>query len=242
MPLIIEQFICRTDNYGVLVHDPDTGMTASIDAPEETAIAERLKARGWNLDYIFTTHHHLDHVEGNIGLKRAFGATITGPAMEADRIPGIDRTVRGGDRLLLGDYEIDVLETPGHTLGHVSYLVPKARTAFVADTLFAVGCGRVIEGTMDMMWDSLLRLAVLPDDTTVYCGHEYTEANIRFALTIEPDNSDLVRRAGEVKALRSDGRMTLPTTIALEKRTNPFLRAGNAERFAELRRRKDAFK
>jgi len=242
MPLIVEQFICRTDNYGLLVHDPDTGMTAAIDAPEEAPIAEHLTAHGWNLDEIFITHHHADHVEGNIALKRAFGATITGPAMEADRIPGIDRTVRGGDKLLLGDYDIAVMETPGHTLGHISYLIPKARTAFVADTLFAVGCGRVIEGTMEMMWDSLLKLASLPDDTTVYCGHEYTEANIRFALTVEPGNPDLVSRAAEVKALRAEGRMTLPTTIALEKKTNPFLRAGNAERFAELRRRKDAFK
>ncbi|HVZ13127.1 MAG TPA: hydroxyacylglutathione hydrolase [Bauldia sp.] len=242
MPLIIEQFICRTDNYGVLVHDPDTGMTAAIDAPEEAPIAERLKQRGWNLDDIYITHHHADHVEGNIALKRAFGATITGPAREADRIPGIDRTVNGGDRLMLGEYAVDVIETPGHTLGHVSYLIPEARIAFVADTLFAVGCGRVIEGTMEMMWESLLRLAALPDDTTVYCGHEYTEANIRFALTVEPNNPDLIRRAAEVKALRAEGRMTLPTTIALEKKTNPFLRAGSAERFAELRRRKDAFK
>jgi len=242
MPLTIEQFICRTDNYGVLLHDDQTGLTAAIDAPEEAPIAERLKARGWNLDHIFITHHHEDHVEGNVALKRAFGSTITGPAKEADKIPAIDRKVSGGDTIAFGDYRIEVMDTPGHTLGHISYLIRSERLAFVADTLFAVGCGRVIEGTMPMMWDSLVKLAALPDDTIVYCGHEYTEANIRFALTVEPDNPDLVRRAAAVKALRAEGRMTLPTTIGLEKQTNPFLRAGSAERFAELRRRKDAFK
>jgi len=242
MPLTIEQFICRTDNYGVLLHDDQTGLTAAIDAPEEAPIAERLKARGWNLDHIFITHHHEDHVEGNVALKRAFGSTITGPAKEADKIPAIDRKVSGGDTIAFGDYRIEVMDTPGHTLGHISYLIRSERLAFVADTLFAVGCGRVIEGTMPMMWDSLVKLAALPDDTIVYCGHEYTEANIRFALTAEPDNPDLVRRAAVVKALRAEGRMTLPTTIGLEKQTNPFLRAGSAERFAELRRRKDAFK
>ena len=242
MPLTIEQFICRTDNYGVLLHDDQTGLTAAIDAPEEAPIAERLKARGWNLDHIFITHHHEDHVEGNVALKRAFGSTITGPAKEADKIPAIDRKVSGGDTIAFGDYRIEVMDTPGHTLGHISYLIRSERLAFVADTLFAVGCGRVIEGTMPMMWDSLMKLAALLDDTIVYCGHEYTEANIRFALTVEPDNPDLVRRAAAVKALRAEGRMTLPTTIGLEKQTNPFLRAGSAERFAELRRRKDAFK
>ena len=243
MPLTIEQFICRTDNYGVLLHDDESGLTAAIDAPEAGRIAERLKAEGWNLDHIFITHHHEDHVEGNVALKRAFGATITGPAKEADKIPAIDRTVSGGDRVAFGSYEVEVLETPGHTLGHVSYLIRSERMAFVADTLFAAGCGRVIEGTMPMMWDSLMKLAALPDDTHVYYGHEYTAANIRFALTVEPDNADLLKRAAMVKSLSEAGKVLPPTTtIGLEKRTNPFLRAGNAEHFGELRRRKDAFK
>jgi hydroxyacylglutathione hydrolase len=253
MPLIVEQFICRSDNYGVLLHDPDTGMTAAIDAPEEAAIAERIRARGWNLDHIFVTHHHADHVEGNVGLKRMFGATITGPAKEADRIPAIDRTVSEGDRVSLGGYEIDVMETPGHTLGHISYLVPGARMAFVADTLFAVGCGRVLEGTMEMMWQSLTKLAALPGDTAIYFGHEYTEANIRFALTIEPDNEDLRARAEEAKREVAAGRATVPTTMGEEKRANVFLRADvpavatavglagkpAAQVFAEVRARKN---
>jgi hydroxyacylglutathione hydrolase len=168
----------------------------------------------------------------------------------------VDRTVKGGDCIRLGSYDIDIIDTPGHTLGHISYYLPAARTAFVADTLFAVGCGRVIEGTMAMMWDSLAKLMALPGDTAIYCGHEYTEANIRFAMTIEPDNVALVARAAEVKALRAAGQATLPTTIAREKETNPFLRArepgirarlgmkdaSDAAVFGEIRRRKDSFK
>jgi hydroxyacylglutathione hydrolase len=256
MPLIVEQFPCRSDNFGVLIHDPDQRVTASIDAPEEEPIVARLKEKGWNLDRILTTHHHEDHVEANLALKRAYGCAITGPAKEADRIPGIDDRVSGGDSFRFGGYEVRVIDTPGHTIGHISYWLPGAGIAFVADTLFALGCGRIFEGTAEMMWNSLEKLAALPDQTVVYCGHEYTEANARFAVTIEPENPELMRRAEEVRRLRSEGAATLPTTIALEKSTNPFLRADEAtvrarlgmddapaaEVFAEIRRRKDDFR
>jgi len=256
MALIIEQFFCRSDNYGVLIHDPDAGLTASIDAPEEKPIRDALAAKGWRLDRILTTHHHGDHVQANLPLKTTYGCTIVGPAGEADRIPGIDELVKGGDTFTFGGFAVHVIDTPGHTLGHISYWLPSAGVAFVADTLFALGCGRVFEGTPEMMWDSLLKLRALPDETRIYCGHEYTEANARFALTIEPDNADLVARAEEVKRLRAAGKPTLPTTIALEKATNPFLRADTpgmgarlgmadampAAVFAEIRRRKDNFR
>jgi hydroxyacylglutathione hydrolase len=256
MALIIEQFICRSDNFGVLVHDPDSGLTVSIDAPAEAPILAKLKEKGWRLDRILTTHHHGDHVEANLALKSAFGCTITGPAAEATKIPGIDTQVKQGDSFTLGGYEVRVIETPGHTLGHVSYWLPGANTAFTADTLFAMGCGRVFEGTPAMMYASLEKLRALPDETIVYCGHEYTETNARFALTVDPGNADLARRYDEVKRLRAAGKATLPTTIALEKRTNPYFRVDDAgirkalgmenatpvEVFAEIRQRKDNFK
>lgn len=256
MALVIEQFMCREDNFGVLIHDPDSGLTASIDAPEAGPIRDRLKDNGWNLDRILTTHHHQDHVEGNLPLKEEFGCQITGPAAEADRIPGIDTKVKGRDTFKFGALEIHVIDTPGHTLGHVSYWIPEAAVVFVADTLFALGCGRVFEGTPEMMWESLEKLHALPDQTTVYCGHEYTEANARFAVTVEPENKELLNRYDEIMALRAAGKPTLPTTIGLEKRTNPFLRvneqsirthvgmenAAPAQVFAEIRKRKDNFR
>jgi hydroxyacylglutathione hydrolase len=255
MALLIEQFPCRSDNFGVLIHDPRSGLTASIDAPEEAPIRAKLAEKKWHLAQIFTTHHHADHVEGNLPLKADFDCVVTGPTGEAAAIPGIDKTVSEGDKIEFGDFSIEVIETPGHTLGHVSYWIPSQKVAFVADTLFAMGCGRVIEGTPAMMWNSLEKLLALPDDTTVYCGHEYTLANARFALTIEPGNPDLVARAKAVEKLRAAGKPTLPTTIALEKKTNPFLRvdepavrellgmvdASPAEVFAEIRGRKDRF-
>jgi hydroxyacylglutathione hydrolase len=255
MALAIEQFTCRSDNFGVLIHDSQSGLTASIDAPEEGPISAKLAENNWHLNEIFTTHHHGDHVEGNLALKEVFGCRITGPAGETDKIPGIDKTVGQGDTITFADMEIKVIETPGHTLGHVSYWIPSRNVAFVADTLFAMGCGRVFEGTAEMMWNSLEKLLALPDETTIYCGHEYTLANAKFALTIEPDNADLVARAKEVEQLRAEGKPTLPTTMAMEKKTNPFLRvnepairanlgmtgASPTEVFAEIRGRKDRF-
>lgn len=256
MALVIEQFTCRSDNFGVLIHDPASGLTAAIDAPEEAPIRAKLKEKGWRLDMIFTTHHHGDHVEGNAGLKAEYRCLITGPAAEADKIPAIDRRVSGGDVLHFGAAEVQVIDTPGHTLGHVSYWLPSESVAFTADTLFAMGCGRVFEGTPEMMFASLEKLRALPDQTAIYCGHEYTEANARFALTVDPDNGELLRRTDAVKELRAAGKATLPTTIALEKQTNPYFRVDDAairkqlamehatpaEVFAEIRKRKDSFK
>ena len=252
-PLEIELFPCRTDNFGVLLHDPATGATASIDAPEERPILDALARRGWTLSHIFTTHHHNDHVEANAALKQRFGVTIIGPARET--IPGIDRKVDGGDTFDFAGRRVEVIATPGHTLGHICFYLPEEKLLFAADTLFALGCGRLFEGTPADMWASLSRLAALPDDTTVYFGHEYTLSNARFAKTIDPENAALSQRVAEIEALRAKGGFTAPTTIRLEKATNPFLRAadpairrhlgmeraGDAEVFAEIRGRKDRF-
>jgi hydroxyacylglutathione hydrolase len=253
--LQIEQFPCRSDNFGVLIHDTATGATASIDAPEENPILDVLEQRGWQLTHILVTHHHLDHVEANLALKNKFSATIIGPRDEADKIPGLDTAVGGGDKFKFEEFDVEVIATPGHTLGHISYYFPGAETVFTADTLFALGCGRIFEGTPAQMYQSLQKLAALPDNTVVYCGHEYTEANARFALTINPGNQQLVQRATDIHGLRATGKPTLPTTIGLEKVTNPFLRADDPdirklldmesatdeEVFAEIRRRKDNF-
>lgn len=222
--LQIYQFPCLSDNFGVLVHDPEANLTASIDAPEASRVTTALDEKGWRLTHILTTHHHADHTGGNAELKAATGCRIIGPRTEAAKVPGIDEPVGEGGAFAFGAHRIEVLDTPGHTAGHITYVIPSARVAFVGDTLFAMGCGRVIEGTPQMMWDSLKKLMALPNDTTVYCGHEYTQANARFALTIEPDNAALQKRAKEVDEMRAAGKATLPTTIGLELDTNPFLR------------------
>ena len=255
MALEIDQFFCRSDNFGVLIHDSEANVTASIDAPAFQPIVDQLAAKGWDLNEILVTHHHQDHVEANLTLKTAFDCSITAPAAEASKIPGVDREVKGGDTFMFGTYEVQVIETPGHTLGHISYYLPAAKVAFVADTMFAMGCGRVFEGTPEMMWASLEKLLALPDDTTVYCGHEYTQANAKFALTIEPDNVHLKARAAEIDEKRARGEPTVPTTIGAELDSNPFLRADRdevkmavgmpnadpADVFAEVRGRKDRF-
>jgi hydroxyacylglutathione hydrolase len=255
MALTIVQFRCRTDNYGVLVHHDETGATAAIDAPDADVIRATLERNQWRLDTILTTHHHGDHVAGNLALKEAYGCTIIGPAREAAKIPGIDQAVDDGDSAVAAGATARVMATPGHTLGHISYFMNDAGAVFVGDTLFAMGCGRLFEGDAQTMWASLRRLAALPPATRVYCGHDYAAANARFALTIEPENPALVARAAEVAARSAEGLLTLPTTIALELKTNPFLRADQpairdrlkmnraapAEVFAEIRRRKDGF-
>lgn len=254
-PLELEVFLCRSDNFGVLVHDPESGLTASIDAPEEAAVATAAKRRGWKISHIFATHHHTDHVEGNLALKEQFGCEIIGPVNEAVAIPGLDKSMADGDSLPFGDHMVNVIETPGHTVGHICYHFADDKLLFAADTLFALGCGRLLERPAADMWHSLQKLAVLPDETAIYFGHEYTLSNARFALTIDPDNERLKTRAAEIEALRAEGRFTIPTTLGLEKETNPFLRAAdpairrnllmesktNEEVFAEIRRRKDNF-
>jgi hydroxyacylglutathione hydrolase len=253
--LDIHHFICREDNYGVLIHDTRTGATASIDAPDALAVEKALKQKGWQLTHILTTHHHGDHVEGNLALKEMFGCKIIGPRNDGD-IPGIDQKVAGGETYTFADREVRVIDTPGHTKGHIVLHLPSEHLLFAGDTLFAMGCGRVIEGTLEQMWQSLDKLRALPVHTTVHVGHEYTEANARFALTIEPGNRALQQRAAVVAAQRAKGQMTLPTTIGEELKTNVFLRpdskdiraklaleqASDAEVFAETRRRKDSFK
>ena len=255
MDLVIDSFICGRDNYGVLIHDQSSGQTAAIDAPDGDAILARLEQRGRGLDLLLITHHHSDHTAGNLVLKKATGCLIIGPAKEADRIPGIDRSVSGEENVTLGEHRFKVIETPGHTTGHVCYWSREQELAFVGDTLFSLGCGRVFEEPLPTMWHSLDKLAQLPRETQVYCGHEYTEANGRFAISIEPNNLDLQARVSEVRRLSAGGGMTLPTTIGQERATNPFLRADKprlkralgmadaapAEVFSELRRRKDTF-
>lgn len=221
----IHQFICLKDNYGVLVRDPATGAVATIDAPNGDEVAAALRSKGWKLTHILNTHRHGDHTDGNLPLKTATGCTIIGPRGEADQVPGIDKAVGDGDTFMLGSIEVRVLDTPGHTKGHITFWMPSAGVAFAGDTLFAMGCGRVFEGNAEQMWNSLSKLAALPPATKVYCGHEYTLANAKFALTIEPENEKLQARVKETEAQRARGEMTLPTTIAVELETNPFLRA-----------------
>ncbi len=222
--LEIEQFACLSDNYAVLIHDPETGVTASIDAPDAQAILARLSAKGWKLTHLFVTHHHGDHTGGNLALKEATNCTVIGPKAEAERIPGIEVEVGQGDKLAFGNFEVEVLDTPGHTLGHIAYWIPSAKVAFVGDTLFAMGAGRIFEGNAEMMWGSIEKIMRLPPDTEIYCGHEYTQANARFALTLEPNNAALVNRAKDVDRLRDENKPTLPTRLDRELETNPFLR------------------
>jgi hydroxyacylglutathione hydrolase len=253
--LQVHQFPTRSDNYGVLVHEPKTGATAAIDAPDAEELLAALHEKGWKLSHILTTHHHHDHTAGNAIVKRMTGCTIVGPAAEAESIPGIDATVKEGDTVEIGGALARVIETPGHTRGHVSYHFPDDKLVFVGDTLFSVGCGRLLEGDAKTMWSSLQKLAKLPPETQLYCGHEYTNANCRFALTVEPENDALQSRAAEVAGLAERGEPALPTNIAQELATNPFLRPsspaiqkrldmegqGPVEIFAEIRRRKDRF-
>jgi hydroxyacylglutathione hydrolase len=253
--LEIELLPVLNDNYAYLVHEPKAGVTAVVDPPVVAPVLERLKARGWKLDWILSTHHHSDHTAGNLELKEATGCRVAGARADEARIPGIDLKLAEGDRFKLGEADAQVLETPGHTSGHISLWFRDSRALFCADTLFSLGCGRVIEGSHAQMWNSLSKLAALPDDTLAYCGHEYTQANARFALSVDPDNKALQARAAEVDRQRAAGEPTVPTTIAAERAANPFLRAGDkairkklgmesasdAEVFAEIRRRKDRF-
>ncbi|AZS19989.1 MULTISPECIES: hydroxyacylglutathione hydrolase [unclassified Caulobacter] len=248
MALIVHQFPCLSDNYGFLVRDEATGKVAAIDTPDAGAILAELGRLGWPLDMILNTHWHPDHAGGNEALKTATGATIAGPA-EVTRIAPLDRALRDGDVVMLGETRLQVIDTGGHTLGHISYHDAENAIAFVGDTLFALGCGRLFEGTAEQMWASLQRLAALPDETAVYCAHEYTASNARFALAV--DNAPETKaRAESVFAARDRSEPTVPTTIGVEKATNPFLRApllrpgaaSPAQAFGDIRAAKDGFK
>jgi len=252
----IHQFLCLKDNYGVLIHDSGSGATAAIDAADADAVIAAAAAQGWELTDLLVTHHHFDHVQGIPGLKARFPKLrVAGPAKEAARIDSLDALLSEGDYARVGALAAKVVETPGHTAGHIVYWFEEDEIVFTGDALFSLGCGRVFETPYAVMWDSLVKLAALPGETEVYCGHEYTEANARFALTIEPDNPVLRSRAVEVAALRAAGKPTVPTTMAAELAANPFLRAelpsvqaalgmagaDPAAVFAEMRARKDRF-
>lgn len=253
--LEIHMFPCLTDNYGYLLHDAGSGVTAAVDTPDAEEIAAQLDAKGWRLTHILNTHHHGDHAGGNLELKRRTGCTIIGPRADAARIPGIDVGVGEGDVVELGPHRAQVYDTPGHTRGHIVYYFADARAAFVGDTLFAMGCGRLFEGTPIEMWSSLSKILAWPDDTRIYCAHEYTQSNARFALTVEPQNSRLKQRAEQVARLRAAGTPTVPSTLGEERATNPFLRpqspdlratigltqSPDVEVFAKTRALKDAF-
>ena len=246
---------CLKDNYAYILHEPRTRAVAVVDPSEAAPVIDALRARGLALTHILNTHHHFDHTGGNLELKERTGARIIGPRADADRIPGIDIQVGQGDLVAIGTAIARVYDIPAHTRGHIAFWFEEAKAVFTGDTMFAMGCGRLFEGTPDQMWQSLSTLARLPADTRIYCGHEYTQSNGRFALSLEPGNADLVARMKEVDDLRQRGPPTIPSTIGLELKTNPFLRpdseelrrtlrmerAAMVEVFAETRRRKDVF-
>ncbi len=248
MALDVRQFPCLSDNYGFIVRDEASGRTACVDTPDAEAILAALSAAGWGLDLVLNTHWHPDHAGGNRAVQAATGARIVGPE-EVLRIAPLDQAVKGGDEIRLGDTRIQVIDCSGHTLGHVAYHAPEANMAFVGDTLFAMGCGRLFEGEPAQMWASLQRLAALPEQTIIFCAHEYTESNVRFALSLDSDPA-VAERAQIVFEARRKGEPTVPTTIARERATNPFLRApllmpdapDPVTAFAQVRSAKDEFK
>jgi hydroxyacylglutathione hydrolase len=250
----VHMFPCLQDNYGFLLHDPDSGETACIDTPEADRILAEAEEQRWRITQIWNTHWHPDHAGGNARIKAATGCRILGPRGEVQKIGDMDRELAEGDVVQLGSTSAHVLDTPGHTAGHIVYVVNGHPIAFVGDTLFALGCGRLFEGTPEQMWASLGKLRALPDDTRVYCAHEYTESNARFAVSVDPGNADLAAYAARVSALRAEGRPTVPTTIGVERAANPFLRADDPRlqaamgfagdavaTFAEVRERKNRF-
>ncbi len=251
MPIEVRQFACLSDNYGYLVRDEASGLAAAVDTPDGDTVLRALEASGWRLGLILNTHWHADHTDGNAAVQAATGAQIVGPE-EVRRVAPLDRAVVEGDEVKLGETTFRVIETPGHTLGHISYYDAADNAAFVGDTMFAMGCGRLFEGTPAQMWDSLSKLAGLPDATKVYCAHEYTASNARFALTLD-HSADMAARAERVFAARARGESTVPTTIGEEKASNPYLRATElagalgvtsrnpAENFAAIRAAKDVF-
>ena len=244
---------CLKDNYAYLLREKASGKTALIDAPEAGPIRDKLSERGWTLHEIWITHHHSDHIDGVQALRSA--KTVRGAAKDARRLPELDDALRAGGSFTFAGHEVEVLDVPGHTVGHIAYYVADAKAIFTGDSLMSAGCGRLFEGTPELMWSSLRRIATLPDDTMIYSGHEYTQTNLRFALTIEPDSAALHARMAAVSALRAAKRPSVPVSLKEEKATNPFLRAGlqsvkddislpqasDVEAFAEIRRRRDTF-
>ncbi|MDW3224998.1 MAG: hydroxyacylglutathione hydrolase [Paracoccaceae bacterium] len=255
MPVEIVTVPCLSDNYAFLIHDTGTGQTALVDIPDAAPILEVLAARGWSLSEVWITHHHADHVQGLARVLEDHQARVTGAAADAHRLPALDHALKDGETFDFAGLTVQVMDVSGHTLGHIAFYLADASAVFTADSLMALGCGRLFEGTPDQMWQSLSRLAALPPDTIVCSGHEYTASNAKFALTIDPDNPDLISRSERIVAARSAGNPTVPSTLALEMATNPFLRASNADIrtrldmpdatdaqvFAEIRARKDAF-
>ncbi|MGJ8585237.1 MAG: hydroxyacylglutathione hydrolase [Marinosulfonomonas sp.] len=255
MPIEIVTVPCLSDNYAFLLHSTETGETAVVDVPEAGPILSALVARGWQLTEIWITHHHYDHIDGVADLKDATGAKVVGARADADRLPPLNLAVSEGEGFEFAGNGVEIFDVSGHTVGHIAFYVPAASAVFTADSLMALGCGRLFEGSPDQMWSSLSKLAKLPPDTLVCSGHEYTESNAKFALTIEKDNPDLKSRSVAIKDARHQGLPTVPSLLSLELSTNPFLRAhlptvkaavgmeneSDAAVFAEVRKRKDAF-
>ena len=240
MPLEIIRIPVLSDNYVWLVHEPVSGETMVVDPAVAEPVLAEAEMRGWRITQIWNTHWHPDHTGGNAAIKAATGCIITGPAAEKDRIPTLDRLVAEGDTMMLGEIAAQVLDVPAHTAGHIAYHFASEDAAFVGDTLFAMGCGRLFEGTAAQMFANMRKLEALGDATQVYCAHEYTLSNGRFALSVEPDNPALVARMAQVTTMRAAGEATVPTTIALERATNPFMRATSVEELASRRAAKDA--
>lgn len=255
MPLDLVTVPCLKDNYAFLLHDPASGQTALVDAPEAAPILAALAERDWHLTDILLTHHHGDHIDAVAPLRAATGARVWGAAADAHRLPPLDLKVAPGADLSFGGEPVEVLDVPGHTVGHIAYHFPASRLLFSGDSLMALGCGRLFEGTAAQMWASLSAMAALPDDTMVCSGHEYTQSNARFALSVDPHNADLLARAAAIDAARREGSATVPSMLGEEKATNPFLRARDAairsgldltdaqdvDVFARIRKLKDAF-
>jgi len=242
MAIEIVRIPALSDNYIWLAHDAASGETIVVDPAVAEPVLEVAAARGWTISAIWNTHWHPDHTGGNAAIKAATGCTIIAPAAEAAKIPTADRLVAEGDTVMLGAFKAEVIDVPAHTAGHIAYHLPEAEIVFVGDTLFAMGCGRLFEGTAAQMFANMQRLAALPGETTVYCAHEYTQSNGRYALVAEPDNAALIDRMAEVDAMRAQSLPTVPTTIALERATNPFMRAASVEELAERRAAKDSLR
>jgi len=255
MPLQIITIPCRSDNYAYLIRDEATGQVAVVDVPEAAPILNVLKDMGWQLDQILITHHHFDHIDGLEEVRKATSAKVYGATADKHRLPPLDVSLTEGDTFKLGNEVCDVLDVSGHTIGHIAFLFKGADAIFSADSLMALGCGRVFEGDFPMMWDTMLKFKALPDDTLVYSGHEYTVSNAKFALTVEPDNAELQARIKDIESKRANDIPTVPASIGLEKATNPFLRvdlaevktligmvsASDAQAFGAIRARKDKF-